>query len=132
MYVKQILQNFEEWNLKNSFRKAWYNHIDIALFKEGTMNYTIQVTNFGQFTNEILHFSNKIFNDFISTDIFFTNSLVVTVYLRNECSNTQNILSLRFLQKRLSLCTTTSDKSHIDFSHQKSYLSFQLKVRNYE
>ncbi|CAL7951786.1 unnamed protein product [Xylocopa violacea] len=125
--IKKILQCFEEWNLKSSIRKKKYSHIDITLSRNYTKHYIIQVTNYGQSTNDVLSFSTKIFLNFATTNIIFENSIIATVY--NQCADNDcpEILNVHFGQNRLSLVRITNDTNNVSFIHQKEYLSFVLK-----
>lgn len=125
-----MLHHFEEWNLKTSVGKGKYNHVDVTLSKEGTMQYTIQVTNYGQSTDDILSFSEKVFCDFLTAFSFLKTSPTVTVYGKTERKDSHDILDITFKKERLSLTKHAGDKNLIDFYHQKKYLSFLLKVCN--
>lgn len=77
---KQILQAFEEWNSKSSLGKPRYSHVDVTLSKEGT----VQITNYGQSTSSILHFSSDIFKDLFVARELFKNSLIATIQDRKS------------------------------------------------
>ncbi|CAK9816037.1 hypothetical protein ANTQUA_LOCUS8716 [Anthophora quadrimaculata] len=125
--VKKILQSFEEWNLKTSRGKMKYSHIDVTLLKKDTMYYATQVTNYGQSVEDVLSYSKKIFQKFLTTHIILENSLVSTVYTRNQHSDCHEILDLRLMRNRLSLVKNINDNNLINLFYQKKYLSFLLK-----
>lgn len=100
--------------------------MDVTLSKEGT----VQITNYGQSTSSILHFSSDIFKDLFAARELFKNSLIATIHSRNEHSDCQSTMGLRYTRNRLTLTKNTNDKDLISFPHQKNYLSYQLKVRN--
>ncbi|XP_076754811.1 uncharacterized protein LOC143425694 [Xylocopa sonorina] len=126
--IKKTLQCFEEWNLKSSLRKKRYSHIDITLSKRNTKHYTIQVTNYGQSTNDVLSFSNKILLDFATTNVIFENSTIATVYNQRADNDCPEILNVHFQQNRLSLVRIANDdNNNVNLIHQKEYLSFVLK-----
>ncbi|XP_078051219.1 uncharacterized protein LOC144477371 isoform X2 [Augochlora pura] len=127
LIVTKILQEFNEWNLKNSVGKTKYRHIDVTLTKNGA-NYAIQATNYGQSADNILQFFNKIFRQFVARNVFHKNSLIGTIYTRDKHDH-HAAIGLRFTKKCLSLTRKTTNESLMDFSHRKNYLSLQLQHR---